>query len=147
PRRKPAGSDASKERLDGVSRHRTPGGPNQESVAPHVSTQLGHALARSGHGHPHDSDTLGASPSAYDGGVHAGVARPSEHHQEPVGPSRPGRANQAGREGRRMNRPTLEVGDVFRKYTPAFLERYDSVLSTEQRRVLKDLALCRTAAL
>jgi len=46
-----------------------------------------------------------------------------------------------------MNRPTLEVGDIFRRYTPAFLDRYDSVLSTEQRRVLKDLALCRTAAL
>ena len=37
-----------------------------------------------------------------------------------------------------MNRPTLEVGDVFRKYTPAFLDRYDHVLSTEQRRALKD---------
>jgi hypothetical protein len=46
-----------------------------------------------------------------------------------------------------MNRPTLEVGDIFRKYTPAFLDRYDGVLSTEQRRVLKDVALCRTAAL
>ena len=46
-----------------------------------------------------------------------------------------------------MNRPTLEVGEIIRKYTPAFLDRYDSVLSTEQRRVLKDLALCRTAAL
>jgi hypothetical protein len=46
-----------------------------------------------------------------------------------------------------MNRPTLDVGDIFRKYTPAFLDRYDGVLSTDQRRVLKDLALCRTAAL
>jgi hypothetical protein len=46
-----------------------------------------------------------------------------------------------------MTRPTLEVGDVFRKYTPAFLERYDHVLSIDQRRALKDLALCRTAAL
>jgi hypothetical protein len=46
-----------------------------------------------------------------------------------------------------MNRPTLEVGEIIRKYTPVFLDRYDSVLSTEQRRVLKDLALCRTAAL
>lgn len=46
-----------------------------------------------------------------------------------------------------MNRPTLEVGDIFRKYTPAFLDRYDPVLSVAQRRVLKDLALCRTAAL
>ena len=46
-----------------------------------------------------------------------------------------------------MNRPTLEVGEIIRRYTPAFLERYDRVLSTEQRRVLKDLALCRTAAL
>jgi hypothetical protein len=41
----------------------------------------------------------------------------------------------------------LEVGEIIRKYTPAFLDRYDGVLSTEQRRVLKDLALCRTAAL
>ena len=46
-----------------------------------------------------------------------------------------------------MNRPTLEVGDIFRKYTPAFLDCYDRVLSTDQRRALKDLALCRTAAL
>jgi hypothetical protein len=46
-----------------------------------------------------------------------------------------------------MSRPTLEVGDIIRRYTPAFLDRYDSVLSTDQRRVLKDLAWCRTAAL
>ena len=46
-----------------------------------------------------------------------------------------------------MNRPTLEVGEIIRKYTPAFLDRYDRVLSTDQRRALKDLALCRTAAL
>ena len=46
-----------------------------------------------------------------------------------------------------MNRPTLEVGDIFRKYTPAFLDRYNHVLSGDQRRVLKDLAQCRTAAL
>jgi Putative transposase/Transposase zinc-binding domain len=46
-----------------------------------------------------------------------------------------------------MNRPTLEVGDVFGKYTPTFLDRYDHVLSVDQRRALKDLALCRTAAL
>lgn len=46
-----------------------------------------------------------------------------------------------------MNRPTLEVGDILRKYTPAFLDRYDHVLSLDQRRVLKDLAVCRTATL
>lgn len=46
-----------------------------------------------------------------------------------------------------MNRPTLEVGEIIRKYTPAFLDRYDRVLSTDQRRALKDLALCRTATL
>src|SRR5438046_5037201 len=46
-----------------------------------------------------------------------------------------------------MTRPTLEGGDIFRKYTPAFLDRYEGVLSTDQRRVLKELALCRTAAL
>jgi hypothetical protein len=46
-----------------------------------------------------------------------------------------------------MNRPTLEVGDIFRKYTTPFLDRFEGVLSTDQRRALKDLALCRTAAL
>jgi hypothetical protein len=46
-----------------------------------------------------------------------------------------------------MTRPTLEVADVFRKYAPVFLDRYNHVLSGDQRRVLKDLARCRTAAL
>jgi hypothetical protein len=46
-----------------------------------------------------------------------------------------------------MTRPLLEVGEIIRNYTPAFLDRYQNVLSTEQRRVLKDLALCRTATL
>jgi Putative transposase/Transposase zinc-binding domain len=46
-----------------------------------------------------------------------------------------------------MIRPQLEVADVFRQYGDAFLERYGDVLSSEQRRVLKDIAVCRTAAL
>jgi hypothetical protein len=46
-----------------------------------------------------------------------------------------------------MNRPTLEVGDVFRTHGDAFLERYGGTLSAEQRRALRDVAACRTAAL
>jgi hypothetical protein len=44
-------------------------------------------------------------------------------------------------------RPTLEVADILREHGPAFLARYGCVLSSSQRQALRDLALCRTAAL
>lgn len=44
-------------------------------------------------------------------------------------------------------RPTLEVADVIRAHGDAFLDRYDHPLSSGQRRALRDLAVCRTAAL
>jgi Putative transposase/Transposase zinc-binding domain len=44
-------------------------------------------------------------------------------------------------------RPALEVGDMLRTHGQAFLERHGVHLSPGQRRVLKELALCRTAAL
>jgi Putative transposase/Transposase zinc-binding domain len=43
--------------------------------------------------------------------------------------------------------PPLEVADVVRAHGSAFLARYGSVLSSTQRRALRDLAVCRTAAL
>jgi hypothetical protein len=46
-----------------------------------------------------------------------------------------------------MNRPTLEVGDIFRTHGDAFLERYGGTLSADQRRALRDVAACRTAVL
>lgn len=46
-----------------------------------------------------------------------------------------------------MNRPRLEVAEVVRAYGDAFLDRYGDVLSPEQRRALRDIAACRTAAL
>jgi hypothetical protein len=46
-----------------------------------------------------------------------------------------------------MNRPRLEVAEVVRTYGDAFLDRYGDVLSPEPRRVLRDIADCRTAAL
>jgi hypothetical protein len=44
-------------------------------------------------------------------------------------------------------RPALEVADVLRVHGAAFLARHAAWLSTEQRRTLRDLAACRTAAL
>lgn len=44
-------------------------------------------------------------------------------------------------------RPQWEVADVIRRYGPAFLDRRGSSLSFSQQRVLRELALCRTAAL
>jgi hypothetical protein len=46
-----------------------------------------------------------------------------------------------------MTRPRLEVAEVFRDHGDAFLDRYGAVLSPEQRRALRDIAACRTAAL
>ncbi len=44
-------------------------------------------------------------------------------------------------------RPALEVADVLRAHGPAFLHEHGAHLSGVQRRVLQELALCRTAAL
>ena len=46
-----------------------------------------------------------------------------------------------------MSRERLELADILRDYTPAFLERYGDTVSAEQSRVLHDLVCCRTAAL
>jgi Putative transposase/Transposase zinc-binding domain len=46
-----------------------------------------------------------------------------------------------------VSRPALEVGDIFRTHGPAYLKAFGDTLSLQQGRVLKDLALCRTAAL
>jgi hypothetical protein len=44
-------------------------------------------------------------------------------------------------------RPALEVADVIREHGEDFVKRYRGTLSHEQRRALRDLAVCRTAAL
>jgi Putative transposase/Transposase zinc-binding domain len=46
-----------------------------------------------------------------------------------------------------MTRPPPEVADVVQQYGAAYLARYGHSTSTEQHRVLRALALCRTAAL
>jgi hypothetical protein len=52
-----------------------------------------------------------------------------------------------GRTAKARTRPQREVAEVFRQHADSFLERYGGVLSSEQRRALKDIAVCRTAAL
>lgn len=44
-------------------------------------------------------------------------------------------------------RPLLEVADVIRSHGEAFLQKYGGHLSMTQKKALRDLALCRTAAL
>ncbi len=46
-----------------------------------------------------------------------------------------------------MPRPVLEVADVFRQHGGDFLETHGCGTSPEQRRALRDIAICRTAAL
>src|SRR5437764_10068233 len=44
-------------------------------------------------------------------------------------------------------RPPLEVADVIRSHGAAFLNKYGKHLSATQKKALRDLAQCRTAAL
>jgi hypothetical protein len=46
-----------------------------------------------------------------------------------------------------MDRPKLEVGDIFRRYGEAYRDKHGASMSPAQRRVMTAIALCRTAAL
>jgi hypothetical protein len=46
-----------------------------------------------------------------------------------------------------VDRPKLEVADVFRRYGEAYREQHGTSMSTGQRRVMAAIELCRTAAL
>ena len=46
-----------------------------------------------------------------------------------------------------MERPKLEVADVFRRYGGAYREKHGASMSTQQRRVMTAIEVCRTAAL
>jgi Putative transposase/Transposase zinc-binding domain len=46
-----------------------------------------------------------------------------------------------------MDRPKLEVADIFRRYGEAYRQQHRASLSTAQRRVMTAIEVCRTAAL
>ena len=46
-----------------------------------------------------------------------------------------------------MDRPKLEVADIFRRYGAAYREKHRASMSTAQRRVMSAIEMCRTAAL
>src|ERR1017187_4840766 len=46
-----------------------------------------------------------------------------------------------------MDRPKLEVADIFGRYGEAYRQKHGASLSTAQRRVMTAIELCRTAAL
>lgn len=46
-----------------------------------------------------------------------------------------------------MERPKLEVADVFRRYAEAYRQQHGASLSVAQRRVMTAIEVCRTAAL
>jgi hypothetical protein len=46
-----------------------------------------------------------------------------------------------------MDRPKLEVADVFRRYGEAYRQKHGASMSTAQRRVMTAVEVCRTAAL
>ena len=46
-----------------------------------------------------------------------------------------------------MDRPRLEVADIFRRYGATYRERHHASLSIAQRRVMSAIEKCRTAAL
>lgn len=46
-----------------------------------------------------------------------------------------------------MERPRLEVADIFRRYAAAYSAEHEASLSSAQRRVMQAITACRTAAL
>jgi len=46
-----------------------------------------------------------------------------------------------------MDRPKLEVGDIFRRYGEAYRDKHGASMSPAQRRVMSAIESCRTAAL
>ena len=46
-----------------------------------------------------------------------------------------------------MATPALELADIFRIHGPAYLATFEGSLSAQQKRALRDISLCRTAAL
>ena len=46
-----------------------------------------------------------------------------------------------------MERPTLEVADVFRRYGEVYRHQHGASMSSEQRRVMAAIEVCRTAVL
>ena len=46
-----------------------------------------------------------------------------------------------------MDRPKLEVAEVFRRYGAAYRDKHGASMSTQQRRVMAAIEVCRTAAL
>ena len=46
-----------------------------------------------------------------------------------------------------MTPPALELADIFRIHGPAYLAAFGHSLSAQQKRALRDISLCRTAAL
>ena len=45
-----------------------------------------------------------------------------------------------------MKEHRLEVADVFRQYGKKFLSKWGHTLSPQQRKALRDIGICRTAA-
>jgi hypothetical protein len=46
-----------------------------------------------------------------------------------------------------VERPKLEVADVFRRYGVAYRDKHGASMSIAQRRVMSAIEVCRTAAL
>lgn len=46
-----------------------------------------------------------------------------------------------------MERPKLEVADILRRYGEAYRAEHEGSLSSMQRRVMRAISACRTAAL
>src|SRR5262249_30672082 len=134
----------------------------QARDAPFAAPFFRDPLTGSRHRPPDHSTTVGASQPPDHGVIHLRVHGESDRDPESAGfPGTSGRELQAGAYRRpsgephpavtskgkshAMIQPRLEVAEVFREFTPAFLFRYGDIISPDQRRVLRDLARCRTA--
>src|SRR5512135_3743933 len=134
----PDGRDGAPRLRPGLPRR----GPGQARHRPHPAAQLRHPSAGGRDRHPDDPAAVGAPRAPDHRGLHPRLAGGLGDDPEPPRSARP-----SPRRGSAMTRPRLEVADVFRAHGDAFLDRYGDTLSPEQRRALRDITACRTAAL
>ena len=130
------------------------GRAEQACDAAHATAQLRHALAGGGGRSAERAGAVGAQSLPHDGEVpareHAPLAAVAAIARR-AGAA--GTADAAGDGGTSMTvpvgfeRPAVEVADVIREHGEAFRAKFGSFLGPTERKALRDLARCRTAAL
>jgi len=123
----------------------------QADYAPFATTRFRGSSARVRRRHPNHSTAAGSPQPGHHRPLPADLHQQGLFHYQPPGPA--GRRHPSAGHARTtlsggpMDRPKLEVGDLFRRYGEAYRQQHGASLSSAQRRVMHAIEVCRTAAL